>query len=74
MEEQIQRLISLDAFKDSLLANVAHDLRNPLGSMLYLIDESAESTELKEIRSNLSLSKVSGQLLMNLINDILDYC
>ena len=53
---------------------MAHDLRNPLSSMLYLIDESVESSDFSEIKKNLSLSKVSGSLLMTLINDILDYC
>ena len=33
----------MDAYKDSLLANVAHDLRSPLSSIIYLLEESSES-------------------------------
>ena len=42
--------------------------------MLYLIDESLETEDKSKIKSNLTFSKVSGSLLMTLINDILDYC
>ena len=33
----------MDGYKDKLLSTVAHDLRNPLNSMIYLIDSAAKS-------------------------------
>ena len=32
----------MDRYKDKLLSTVAHDLRNPLNSMMYLIDSTVE--------------------------------
>ena len=43
IKDKLDQLISMDEFKDSLLAHVAHDLRTPLSSILYLIEESCES-------------------------------
>ena len=37
------QLKELDAYKDKLLSTVAHDLRNPLNSMIYLIDDGIKS-------------------------------
>ena len=30
----------MDAYKDKLLSTVAHDLRNPLNSMIYVINNA----------------------------------
>ena len=35
----------MDNYKDKLLSTVAHDLRNPLNSMIYLIDQTAKSEQ-----------------------------
>ena len=32
----------MDKYKDKLLSTVAHDLRNPLNGMIYLIDSTVE--------------------------------
>ena len=33
----------MDAYKDKLLSTVAHDLRNPLNSMIFLIGNAINS-------------------------------
>lgn len=43
LEEQIAQLKEMDAYKDKLLSTVAHDLRNPLNSMIYLINGAFKS-------------------------------
>lgn len=53
IKDKLDQLISMDEFKDSLLAHVAHDLRTPLSSILYLIEESYESFDLDTIKNNL---------------------
>lgn len=60
-------------FKDQMLANVAHDLRSPINGILSFIDLSIEAKEEKERLKNLQYAKISGNLLLNLVSDILDF-
>ena len=64
----------MDKYKDNLLSTVAHDLRTPLNSMIYLIDSAVngESKQFEEI--DLDILQANSKMLMSLINDILDYC
>lgn len=60
-------------FKDQMLANVAHDLRSPINGILSFINLSMEAKEEKERLKNLEYAKISGNLLLNLVSDILDF-
>jgi len=60
-------------FKDQMLANVAHDLRSPINGILSFIDLSIDAKEEKERLKNLEYAKISGNLLLNLVSDILDF-
>jgi len=55
------------------LANVAHDLRSPINGILSFIDLSIDAKEEKERLKNLEYAKISGNLLLNLVSDILDF-
>lgn len=68
------RLTEANAFKDDFLAQVSHDLRTPLNSILgftklildgHCIDPAEEKEVLRDVFS-------SAQLLLRLVNDLLD--
>jgi signal transduction histidine kinase/CheY-like chemotaxis protein len=68
-----ERLVQMDKYKDLLLATVSHDLRNPLSGMLFVIDELFDISN-EQQGTMLKLARASGDLLLIMINDILDYC
>ena len=73
LEEEIIHLKEMDKLKDEMLASITHDLRSPLSSVLKWIEFAKNSKDLDENHKNLDLAENNGNLLMNLINDILDY-
>ena len=73
LEEEILHLKQMDKIKDDTLASITHDLRSPLSSMLKWIEYAKDSTNIEENHKNLELATNNGNMLMNLINDILDY-
>lgn len=74
LEEKIQELEVLDKLKDCIMANVSHDLRNPLNAILYYINEAKRENLKKEnLIEYMNFAEIQGVLLMSLINDILDY-
>ena len=58
--------------KSEFLANVSHEIRTPMNGVLGMV-QVLDATELTESqRENLRLIRVSGDMLMALIDDILD--
>lgn len=73
LEEEVEKLKELDRFKDQLLANITHDLRTPLNGMIYFIKQAKEvKLDDNELNKLLNYAEINGNLLMNLIGDILD--
>jgi two-component system, sensor histidine kinase and response regulator len=68
-----QRLEELDEQKNRFLGMVAHDLRNPLSSILgfsqILLDDDLEEVRRREF---LSIIHRAGEDMMNTLNDLLD--
>ena len=73
LEEEVTQLRELDKSKDEMLASITHDLRTPLASMLKCIEFAREAQDPSEKNQNLDLATSSGNMLMSLISDILDY-
>ncbi|MCP5501740.1 MAG: response regulator [Leptospiraceae bacterium] len=75
LEEQNEKLQTLDKIKDEFLAKTSHELRTPLNGIVgiadSMLDKSFQLTE--RAKENLSLIILSGKRLTNLVNDILDY-
>ena len=68
----------MNEYKMNLLAKVAHDVRNPINSMNYLISESREMLLSQEIdyyniEQNLLTMKSNSFFMSFLVKDILDY-
>jgi signal transduction histidine kinase/ActR/RegA family two-component response regulator len=59
--------------KSAFLANVSHELRSPLNTILLLSDaDSVDANRPEERRQDLMLIHRSGERLLHLINDVLD--
>jgi PAS domain S-box-containing protein len=59
--------------KSAFLANMSHEIRTPLGAVLGFSELMAmEDTTAEERAINIEIIKRNGQLLSNIINDILD--
>lgn len=59
--------------KSKFLANMSHELRTPLNAILGLTDLVLEGPLTAEHRESLEIVKSSGENLLKLINDVLDF-
>ncbi len=72
-QEMAQRAEALSAAKSEFLANMSHEVRTPLNGILGMT-ELALQTELgADQREYLQLVKSSGEALMCLVNDVLNF-
>lgn len=58
--------------KSNFLAKMSHELRTPLNGVLGITEILADTTQDADQRQLISILHDSGQLLMNIINDLLD--
>ncbi len=73
LREMVKELTGLNRMKDNLLAVCSHDLRSPLNGILGFVDLLLEKDNLEaEDTESLHQIRISGNVLMDLINDILD--
>ncbi|TGL56634.1 response regulator [Leptospira ognonensis] len=63
---------SADKIKSSFLANVSHEIRTPLNAIIGYTDLMMDENHSDETKQQLAIIKNSGNLLLNIINDILD--
>lgn len=61
-----------DAAKTDFLARVSHDMRTPLNGILGLTRLMREKSDWESIQTDVAQLEMSGQYLLNLINDTLD--
>lgn len=59
--------------KDVFLSSVSHELRTPLTAILGLTDELIPEASSPKERENLEIIRFSGENLLSLVNDILDF-
>ncbi len=70
---QKRRAEKLANVKEEFLANMSHEIRTPLNSILGFSQQMAESEIDFEQRKRLQNIRSSGEHLLMLVNDILDY-
>ena len=56
-----------------MLASVTHDLRTPLNSIIGLLESSQQEENIDKLKEMNDIILKNSILLINLINDILDY-
>jgi signal transduction histidine kinase len=60
------RLLQLDDFKQTMMATIVHDLKNPLNALLHLAPENQqEQSTLKKVQNH-------SKMMLNLVMNILD--
>ncbi len=70
---QKRRAEKLANVKEEFLANMSHEIRTPLNSILGFSEQMADSEIDAEQRKRLQNIRSSGEHLLMLVNDILDY-
>jgi signal transduction histidine kinase/CheY-like chemotaxis protein len=59
--------------KSAFLANMSHELRTPFNGLLGMLSLLAGSALTVQQRDHLGIARQSGEHLMSLLNDVLDY-
>ena len=72
-DRQEQKVIQESKAKDEFLTRMSHDLRTPMNGILGLAELSKDENNLDELKTTISKIKDSGEYLLSLINDTLDY-
>ena len=69
----IQKEQQAQLVKDQFISNVTHELRTPLNSIIGYTNLLLKKEHTPENRQWIQSMKISGNLLMEVINDVLDY-
>jgi len=72
LTEKIKALEEVISYKDHVLNTAAHDIRNPLGAMVSLLDILEKRAEDQEDIDSLKTCKIAGEYLFNILNTYLD--
>jgi len=71
-EKLTQEVVQAAQAKDAFVSSLSHEIRNPLNSMTTSIDFLLETVKDPENIHILKNAKVSGEVLLNLVNNVLD--
>ncbi|KRE34995.1 sensor histidine kinase [Paenibacillus sp. Soil724D2] len=75
LEKKAQQLAQASIYKSEFIANISHELKTPLNSIIALSDlirESEEITSSKEVNQYANIIHTSGNELLQMINSVLD--
>jgi len=73
VQEQNQKLVSLDKMKSEFLANMSHEIRTPMNSIVGFSNMLVGEDLSAEHKDYVNVIRESSQNLLYLINDILDF-
>ncbi|WP_217596408.1 ATP-binding protein [Cohnella sp. GbtcB17] len=75
LEERAELILQASKYKSEFMANMSHELKTPLNSIILLsqmIGESDDRMLLEDNRRYANIIHASGEQLLHMINDILD--
>ena len=73
-KEATRKAKEAGAVKDTFLANMSHDIRTPMNAILGFSDIIAKHPDDEAVvRNAVTKIQASGEVLMKLINDVLDW-
>ncbi|MDF2651553.1 MAG: integral rane sensor hybrid histidine kinase [Paenibacillus sp.] len=75
LEKKAKQLAQASIYKSEFIANMSHELKTPLNSIIVLSDmirESEDVTSLKEVNQYANIIHTSGNELLQMINSVLD--
>ena len=73
LEAEREKALNASKYKSIFLANMSHEIRTPLNGIIGMTEILKETNLTKTQRSNLDIIDISGNNLLSIINDILDY-
>ena len=73
MEEANRELQRVSRMKSDFLANMSHEIRTPMNAVIGMTEIAMREKDTGDITDYLIQIRNSGQNLLNIINDILDY-
>lgn len=75
LEDRAEQLLLASRYKSEFMANMSHELKTPLNSIILLsqmIGENEETGHTRDNRRYADIIQASGEQLLHMINDILD--
>lgn len=73
LSEAIEKVNDANRAKNDFLARMSHDMRTPMNGILGLTALSKDETDVNVLKENMSKIDQSGNYLLGLINDTLDF-
>jgi signal transduction histidine kinase/CheY-like chemotaxis protein len=73
LKQSQEKILNLQKYKESFLANITHELRTPLNAIKGIADLLAFNNIEEERKELLSGLKKSSNHLLNMVNDFLDF-